>query len=81
MALGAVVACSRPAPVGNTEACTDWSRAGGPLMPQVAALYRYPLKGFTPEACETLSILPSGRVSGDRVLGVRFADTPASDDA
>ena len=50
-------------------------------MPQVAALYRYPLKGFTPEACETLSILPSGRVSGDRVLGVRFADTPASDDA
>ncbi len=43
--------------------------------------YRYPLKGFTPEARDTLSILPSGRVAGDRVLGVRFADTPAPDHA
>ncbi len=50
-------------------------------MPRVVALYRYPLKGFTPEACERLSIRSSGRVVGDRVLGVRFADTPAADDA
>ncbi|MFN0069883.1 MAG: MOSC domain-containing protein, partial [Chloroflexota bacterium] len=50
-------------------------------MPQVAALYRYPLKGFTPESCNSLTILPSGQVAGDRVLGVRFADTPAPDDA
>lgn len=50
-------------------------------MPHVVALYRYPVKGFTPEACETLTILDEGRIAGDRVLGVRFADTEAADDA
>jgi uncharacterized protein YcbX len=48
-------------------------------MPHVAALYRYPVKGFTPESRESLTILPSGRVDGDRVLGVRFADSDAAD--
>lgn len=50
-------------------------------MPRVVALYRYPVKGFTPEACDVLSILRSGRVAGDRVLGIRFANTEAPDDA
>jgi hypothetical protein len=50
-------------------------------MPQVAALYRYPVKGFTPEACDSLTIGADGRVAGDRVLGVRFADCEAADDA
>jgi uncharacterized protein YcbX len=50
-------------------------------MPRVAALYRYPVKGFTPEACETLTVLDEGRIAGDRVLGIRFADTAAADDA
>jgi MOSC domain-containing protein len=50
-------------------------------VPKVVALYRHPVKGFTPESCETLTVLPSGRVAGDRVLGIRFADTPAADDA
>jgi uncharacterized protein YcbX len=50
-------------------------------MAQVVALYRYPLKGFTPEECETLTVLDEGRIAGDRVLGVRFADTDAPDDA
>jgi uncharacterized protein YcbX len=50
-------------------------------MAHVAALYRYPVKGFTPEACETLTVLDEGRVAGDRVLGIRFADTEAADDA
>lgn len=50
-------------------------------MAYVAALYRYPVKGFTPEACETLTILESGRVAGDRVLGVRFANTEEPDEA
>ena len=50
-------------------------------MPRVAALYRYPVKGFTPEACETLTVLDEGRIAGDRVLGIRFADTAAPDDA
>lgn len=49
-------------------------------MPRVAALYRYPVKGFTPEACETLTVLDKGRIAGDRVLGIRFADTEAADD-
>jgi len=50
-------------------------------MPSVAALYRYPVKGFTPEECDTLTVLAEGRIAGDRVLGVRFADTEAPDDA
>ncbi len=50
------------------------------VMARVVALYRYPVKGFTPEACSYLSILDSGRVAGDRVLGVRFADTEVPDD-
>jgi hypothetical protein len=50
-------------------------------MARVVALYRYPVKGFTPEACEALTALPEGRVAGDRVLGFRFADSPAPDAA
>ena len=50
-------------------------------MPQVVALYRYPVKGFTPEECKTLTVLDEGRIASDRVLGVRFADTEAADDA
>ena len=50
-------------------------------MPNVAALYRYPVKGFAPESCESLTLTPDGRVAGDRVLGFRFADTPEPDDA
>jgi uncharacterized protein len=50
-------------------------------MPHVVALYRYPVKGFTPEECETLTVLDEGRIAGDRVLGVRFADTEAADEA
>src|SRR2546428_13897631 len=50
-------------------------------MPRVAALYRYPVKGFTPEECETLTVLDEGRIAGDRVLGLRFADSAAADEA
>ena len=50
-------------------------------MPHVVALYRYPVKGFTPEECDTLTVLDEGRIAGDRVLGIRFADTEAPDDA
>lgn len=49
-------------------------------MTRVVALYRYPVKGFTPEECETLSFLDDGRVAGDRVLGVRFANSAIADD-
>src|SRR5574341_1115265 len=48
---------------------------------RVAALYRYPVKGFSPEECESLSVLDSGRIAGDRVLGVRFANAGAHGDA
>ena len=48
-------------------------------MARVVALYRYPVKGFTPEVCETLTALPEGRVAGDRALGFRFADSAAQD--
>lgn len=49
-------------------------------MPSVTALYRYPLKGFTPEHCEALTVLPEGRVAGDRALALRFANAPVADD-
>ncbi|HET7598104.1 MAG TPA: MOSC domain-containing protein [Burkholderiales bacterium] len=50
-------------------------------MPRVVALYRYPVKGFTPEVCEALTVLPEGRVAGDRALGFRFANSPFADPA
>jgi len=50
-------------------------------MPAVVALYRYPVKGFTPEACNTLTVLAEGRIAGDRVLGFRFANATAADAA
>lgn len=50
-------------------------------MPRVVALYRYPVKGFAPEACESLTVLEQGRIAGDRVLGFRLGDSAAPDDA
>ena len=50
-------------------------------MPRIVALYRYPLKGFTPEPVQSLIIQPDGRVAGDRVLNLRFADAPVADGA
>ncbi|NOT67074.1 MAG: MOSC domain-containing protein [Methylophilaceae bacterium] len=50
-------------------------------MPRVVALYRYPVKGFTPEGCDALTVLDEGRIAGDRVLGIRFANSSALDDA
>lgn len=51
-------------------------------MRRVVALYRHPIKGFTPERLDELTIQPDGRVVGDRVLAFRFADaaTPESRD-
>ena len=50
-------------------------------MKRVAALFRYPVKGFTSESCEFLDILPGGRVAGDRVLGLRYGNANADDEA
>lgn len=49
-------------------------------MTRVAALYRHPVKGFTPEGVETLTVQPDGRVAGDRVLAFRFADAATPED-
>lgn len=48
---------------------------------KVAALYRFPVKGFGPERCERLEVLPGRGVAGDRVLAFRFANAAAPDDA
>lgn len=50
-------------------------------MPHVAALYRHPVKGFTPEPRDVIAVGTDGRVAGDRVLGFRFASTEAPDTA
>lgn len=39
---------------------------------RVAALYRYPVKGFTPEPRGELTITARGRAKGDRVWSLRF---------
>lgn len=49
-------------------------------MSRVVALYRYPVKGFTPERCNSLTVLPEGRVAGDRLLNFRFANAPVADE-
>jgi uncharacterized protein YcbX len=43
-------------------------------VPHVVALFRYPVKGFTPEARTELIVQDDGRIAGDRVLAFRFAD-------
>src|SRR3954469_4115911 len=48
---------------------------------RVASLYRYPVKGFNPEKRPSLRIHDNGRIEGDRVLGLRFANAAAADDA
>jgi uncharacterized protein YcbX len=47
----------------------------------VRALFRYPVKGFTPESRDSLTVQGDGRVAGDRVLAFRFASAtqPESD--
>ncbi|MDA8109891.1 MAG: MOSC domain-containing protein [Betaproteobacteria bacterium] len=49
-------------------------------MARVAALYRYPVKGFAPEPCDALAVLAEGRIAGDRVLGFRFANSAVAGD-
>ena len=49
--------------------------------PHVVALYRYPVKGFTPEVCDRLTVLDEGRIAGDRALAFRLADSAAPDAA
>lgn len=49
-------------------------------MAHVVALYRHPVKGFTPELVDALTVQPDGRVAGDRVLAFRFADAAEPED-
>lgn len=46
-------------------------------MPRVVALFRHPVKGFTPERRDEMIVQADGRVAGDRVLAFRFADAAA----
>ena len=48
---------------------------------RAAALFRYPVKGFTREECDSLEVLPGGRIAGDRVLALRFNDSTVADNA
>jgi uncharacterized protein len=51
------------------------------MTARVAALYRFPVKGFGPERCQSLDLRPRGGVAGDRALAFRFANAAAADDA
>lgn len=72
---------ARVAGEGAGKAYTIPIRADGEANGPRAALYGYPARGFTREACAALSILTDGRVQGDRVLDLRFANMAAPDDA
>ncbi|MBM3715567.1 MAG: MOSC domain-containing protein [Actinobacteria bacterium] len=50
-------------------------------MIRVESLYRYPVKGFTPERRPRLVVQTDGRVQGDRALVFAFADVDHPDDA
>lgn len=49
-------------------------------MPHVASLFRHPIKGFTSESVDELTVQPDGRIAGDRVLAFRFADAVTPED-
>ncbi|GAA2177425.1 MOSC domain-containing protein [Leucobacter tardus] len=49
-------------------------------MARVTALFRYPVKGFTPEKLPTLEVQDDGRIRGDRTLAFRFADAAEPED-
>lgn len=49
-------------------------------MPRVASLYRHPIKGFTAESVDSLTVQADGRIAGDRVLAFRFADAATPED-
>ena len=49
-------------------------------MAHVVALYRHPIKGFTPESVDALTVQTDGRIAGDRVLAFRFADAATPED-
>ena len=71
---------SRPKPQNlHSSLVTRHSSLG--KMPRVVALYRYPVKGFTPETCETLAVRAEGRIAGDRALAFRFASSGVPDGA
>lgn len=50
-------------------------------MAVVSSLFRYPVKGFTPEPRSELVVQDDGRIAGDRVLAFRFADATDAEDA
>ncbi|EZP26789.1 MOSC domain-containing protein [Microbacterium oleivorans] len=50
-------------------------------MAAVSELFRYPIKGFTPEPRSELVVQDDGRIAGDRVLAFRFADATEPEDA
>lgn len=49
-------------------------------MARVVALTRYPVKGFTAESLESLTVQADGRIEGDRVLAFRFARAAEPED-
>lgn len=46
-------------------------------MARVVSLFRHPIKGFTPESVDSLTVQADGRIAGDRVLAFRFAEATA----
>ncbi|GMU39744.1 MAG: hypothetical protein AMXMBFR23_06100 [Chloroflexota bacterium] len=49
------------------------------MAAHVAALYRYPVKSFTPERRPTLRVTERGRIEGDRLFGLLLGDAGEPD--
>ncbi len=50
-------------------------------MPEIASLYRYPVKGFSPEALDAAELRPFNRFDGDRVYAIENGPSGFDPDA
>lgn len=50
-------------------------------MPEIASLYRYPVKGFSPEALDSADLRPFHRFEGDRVYAIENGPSGFDPDA
>lgn len=48
------------------------------MIPQVASIYRHPVKGFQQESLETAQLISGGTLLGDRAFAFQFLDTDIS---
>ncbi|WP_054568762.1 MOSC domain-containing protein [Frankia sp. R43] len=64
----------------GSEAGDEAGRAGSPPPGRVVRLYRYPVKGFSPEELAEVSLTPGDGVPGDRMFALARPGTEFTED-